>query len=255
MIDSIFSTKLDMTQVWSKQGKRYPVTRCVVQNNLIVARHELKNNPYRQAKNQTESVILEIGYGRKKFKNMTQPLKNKLQKSGFSQGVKQLRGLHLNLTDDADQPQVGAKLKMTDILSVGDVVNIQGLTKGKGFAGVMKKYGFKGGSRTHGQRDRERAPGSIGATTDPGRVWPGKKMPGRMGGVKRTIKNLVVLHLNQKKNEVWLSGPIPGAYNSTIKITKTGQTKDISLDLVASGLVDDQDVKGEDKEQKEAKQS
>lgn len=270
MLDSIFATKLDMTQAWSEQGKRYAVTRCQVEDNLVVSKQELKTNPYRQFNDDqvnSPRVIFEIGYGRKKFKNMTQPLKSKLQKSGFSQGVKQMHGLPLSTKqnqagkkadqdENADQIKVGQILKMDQILAVGDVVKVQGRTKGKGFSGVMKRHGFKGGPKTHGQRDRDRHGGSIGAGTDPGRVWPGKKMPGRMGGTKKTVQNLVILHLNAAKNEVWLSGPIPGSYNGTVKITKTGRKKEVALNLAASGLeVASTSKKKDEKDKKNKKEA
>lgn len=254
MLNSIFATKRDMTQAWSKQGKRYPVTRCQVGDNLIVAKQELTPNPYRVQKDQDfMGVIYEVGYGRKKIKNMTQPLRTKLEKSGFKQGVKKFYGVRFepNNDEEADQPKVGQIVDFSEIFKVGDVVKVQGQTKGHGFAGVVKRYGFKGGQRTHGQRDRERAPGSIGASADPGRVLPGKKMPGRMGTTTRTIQNLVVLYLDPEKKEVWLSGPIPGSYNSTVKIIKTGQHKDIELDFKASGIKEQPAEKNEETEETE----
>lgn len=95
-------------------------------------------------------------------------------------------------------------------------VVVVGTSKGKGFAGVMKRWGFKGGPATHGQSDRARAPGSIGGTTTPGRVYKGKKMAGRMGGDKVTIKGLKIVAVDEKEKIVKISGPIPGARNSKV---------------------------------------
>lgn len=223
MLDSIFATKLKMTQAWSKQGKRLAVSRCQVKDNFIV--------------DKKSATTFEVGYGQKKLKNMSKPLRSKLQKSGFSVGVTQLKGVDSSFgEDEAEQVKVGDTINAAQVLEIGDVVQVQGTSKGRGFTGVMKRWGFSGGSRTHGQSDRERAPGSIGAGTTPGRVWAGKKMPGHHGTQTKTVTGLVVVHLNPKTEEVWLSGPVPGYYSSTIKITKTGKKKAIELNYDASGI-------------------
>lgn len=95
-------------------------------------------------------------------------------------------------------------------------VTVVGTSKGKGFAGVMKRWGFHGGPATHGQSDRARAPGSVGGGTDPGRVYPGKKMPGRMGGKRVTVKGLKVMEIDEEKKVVKVSGAVPGARNSKV---------------------------------------
>ena len=100
-------------------------------------------------------------------------------------------------------------------------VIITGTSKGKGFAGVMKRWGFHGGPATHGQSDRARAPGSVGAGTDPGRVLPGKKMPGRMGGKRTTVKGLKIVEADEDKKIVKVSGAIPGARNSKVVLKLT----------------------------------
>jgi len=114
----------------------------------------------------------------------------------------------------------GDTIKAEEIFQKGDRVQVQGISKGKGFAGVVKRWNFKGGPRTHGQSDRLRAPGSIGQGTDPGRVRKGKKMPGRMGGEKVTIKNLKVFKVDGENNEIWITGLVPGGRKGLIKITK-----------------------------------
>lgn len=223
MLDSIFATKLDMTQAWSKQGKRLAVTRCNVADNLVVDKN---------AQN-----TFEIGYGQKKLKNMSKPLRSKMQKSGFLNGVIQLRGVKVQLNEAGEETvKVGDTITVGQVLEVGDIVKVQGTTKGRGFAGVMKRHGFKGGKRTHGQSDRLRAPGSIGSGTTPGRVWRGKRMAGHYGDATKTVTGLVVVYLDKENGDVWLNGPIPGFYSSTVRITKTGQKKVIELDYAASGI-------------------
>ncbi len=100
-------------------------------------------------------------------------------------------------------------------------VIITGTSKGKGFAGVMKRWGFHGGPATHGQSDRARAPGSIGGTTTPGRVYKGKKMPGRMGGGRVTVKGLKIVEADEKEKIIKVSGAIPGARNSKVVLRLT----------------------------------
>lgn len=121
----------------------------------------------------------------------------------------------------ATQVSVGpGEVKIADVLAEGDKVSVSGVSKGKGFAGVVKRWHFKGGPRTHGQSDRERAPGSIGSTTTPGRVYKGKKMAGKMGGKKVTVKNLRVLKIEAEKNSLLLSGAVPGAPGKLLIIKK-----------------------------------
>ena len=238
MLNTIFATKRGMSQVWTDQGKRMPVTKCDIQSNIVVGQQKCvavnrdTNDLQRQP-----CIIFEIGYGKKKLKNMTKPLRTKIKKSGFSFGIKQIKGVKKFLKNNDESTQdlkVGDILKPTEILAVGDIVKVQGVSKGHGFTGVVKRYGMAGGPRTHGQRDRERAVGSIGAMTYPGRVWKGKKMPGHHGNEVKTITNLTVLYVSS--DSLWLSGPIPGFRGSTIRIIKTGDKKEIKLDEVASGL-------------------
>ncbi len=118
------------------------------------------------------------------------------------------------------QPVTLVKVDNLEGFEKGDFVIVSGKSKGKGFAGVMKRWGFKGGPRTHGQSDRERAPGSIGGTTDPGRVWPGKKMPGRMGGNKVTVKGLKILEIDKSNNILKIGGSVPGPRGNEITIVK-----------------------------------
>lgn len=227
MLNSVFATKLGMTQAWTTSGKRVAVTRCKVEAMNVVGL---------QPSTDPNQHILEIGYGSKKLKNMSKPLRSKLEKGGFSFGMQEIKGVRVEAIDGQEAPSVGSTLKSLDALTVGDVVKVQASSKGKGFAGAMKRHGFKGGPKTHGQSDRARAVGSIGAGTTPGRVLKGKRMPGHMGTETKTVSGLVVLYINPETQEVWLSGPVPGFASSTMTIKKTGETRDVALDLKASGI-------------------
>ncbi len=245
MLDTVFATKMGMTQAWTAAGKRLAVTRCRVDNNVVIAAQPLKKvSPSSTSSPSPDQLptIYTVGFGHRGLKNMTKPLRSKLEKSGFSIGVRRIKGVRA--TDEASEAGetvdsaslVGTKITAEAVFQVGDVVKVQGVTKGRGFAGAVKRHGFHGGPKTHGQSDRHRAVGSIGSGTSPGRVWKGKKMPGHYGAETRTVTNLVVLHLDPSTQELWLSGPVPGHFAAFVRISKTGRTKRIELDKVASGI-------------------
>lgn len=224
MLDKVFAIKQGMSQGWTTAGKRVAITRCRVSNNIVVAQHKLPQSD--------TTKMFEIGYGEKKLKNVSKPLRTKIEKSGFLNGVLGFRGVKSN----GDDVKVGDTIRVEQVLEVGDVVQVSGTSKGRGFAGGMKRHGFHGGPKTHGQSDRSRAVGSIGSGTTPGRVWKGKKMPGQYGNKVSTVFGLVVLHINPEENEVWLSGPVPGAWGSSISIEKTGDKRNLELNKKASGI-------------------
>jgi large subunit ribosomal protein L3 len=133
------------------------------------------------------------------------------------------------------EDKVGDQVKASDIFSVGDVIAVTGISKGKGFAGGVNRWHFKGGSKTHGQSDRQRAPGSIGTTTTPGRVLKGKKMAGRMGSDTVTVKNLHVISVDPEKFELTVSGQVPGNSGDLVKIRKisSGSLKELEHKVVS----------------------
>ena len=132
--------------------------------------------------------------------------------------------------------QLGAVINPKDVISVGSVCDIQGTSKGKGFAGVVKRWNFAGGPRTHGQSDRLRAPGSIGQGTTPGRVHKGKKMAGRMGSDTVTVKQSIVVAFNEADGTVWVTGGIPGARHSLVRLTVKDQKDFGTLSYISGGL-------------------
>jgi len=222
-VHDVLATKLGMTQAWTTDGKRLAVTRLKAADMMVVG-----SSAYDQY------TVVELGVGQKKLKNTAKPMRSRLEKSGFSVSPRVVRGTRIS--EVADVPQVGSFLSVVDHLAIGDIVSVQGTSKGHGFAGVVKRYGFAGGPKTHGQSDRHRAPGSIGNRTTPGRVFKNKRMPGHYGVDVISIPGLVVIHVDSEAKEVWVSGPVPGSYGSVVQLKKTGQTKKIKLDNVASGL-------------------
>ena len=122
-------------------------------------------------------------------------------------------------SSSVDSVEVGQSFDCS-IFEVGEIVSIQGISKGKGFAGTVKRYNFKGGPKTHGQSDRHRAPGSIGAGSSPGRVWKGTKMSGHMGSEKVTQRGLKITKIDKENNLIEVKGSVPGANRNTVIVLK-----------------------------------
>lgn len=235
MLRDFFAIKLGMTQAWTTGGKRVAITRCKA-SDMQVTRVETVEvvDTTSNIRAKTQARIVEVGVGKKKLSAMTKPLSSILTKHGFTQGVRSFRGVR---AEGEETPVAGDTILLGSVLAVGDIVKVQGTSKGRGFAGAVKRYGFAGGPATHGQSDRERAVGSIGAGTTPGRVWRGKKMPGHYGVDAKTVTGLVIVHIDPATQEIWLSGPVPGSINGQLKITKTGTTKKVELDFASAGIV------------------
>lgn len=143
---------------------------------------------------------------------------------GHLKGIGQFKYLREFKKKEAESVEVGQKIDV-DIFAAGDVVNIIGISKGKGFAGGVKRYHFAGGPKTHGQSDRHRAPGSIGATTSPGRVFKGQRMAGHMGNERVTARNLEVVSTDADHNLLLLKGAVPGSRNGLLLIRKSRKRK------------------------------
>ncbi|OGM30247.1 50S ribosomal protein L3 [Candidatus Woesebacteria bacterium RIFCSPHIGHO2_01_FULL_41_10] len=167
---------------------------------------------------------VQLGLGTRKIKNTTKPLQGHLKgvtdKTGTPRFLREVR-----LKEEPTQ-KIGEVIKVTDVFAEGDTVDVTGVSKGKGFAGGMKRWGFKGGPKTHGQSDRSRAPGSIGQGTSPGRVWKGKKMAGRMGNSQVTVKHLRVISVDADKNTLSLSGPVPGIPGGLLVVKRVNERKE-----------------------------
>jgi large subunit ribosomal protein L3 len=203
MTQVLFGTKQTMTEAYLGDI-RVPVTRITLYPMTIGDSKTMVRDGY-----QATQVIFGKG---KKHESLA--MLGHLKKSGVKAGkVREI--------PSADDQQMGTMIDPSTIVQPGSLIAIQGTTKGKGFAGAVKRWGFAGGSKTHGQSDRHRAPGSIGQGTTPGRVHRGKKMPGHMGHEQVTIKNTLCVAVD--KNDIWVTGPIPGHTNTLLKLMITGQ--------------------------------
>ena len=160
-------------------------------------------------------TAVQVGYGKKKEKRVKNPQKSvyKKLKIDAQSIVKEIRDYPVGDLKEGDEIKVS-------MFKEGDNVKVTGTSKAKGFQGVVKRHGFGGGVKTHGQSDRLRAPGSIGQSSYPSRVFKGMKMAGRMGGVQKTVRNLKVVKVIEDSNLILLSGPVPGVKSSVVEIYK-----------------------------------
>lgn len=213
MLQTILGTKLNQTQKYTKEGVRIPITEILANPSVVVQVKSKEKDGY---------LALKLGWGQRRDKTITKPVLGLLKKAGITKSPRFLREIRLT---EAENYKPGDQIIAQDILKVGDLVNVIGVSKGKGFAGVVKRWGFRGGPKTHGQSDRERAPGSIGSTTTPGRVYKGKKMAGRMGGERVTLRNLQVVNIDPEKNILSVYGLVPGSRGGLLIVEKVGQAK------------------------------
>jgi large subunit ribosomal protein L3 len=205
-MEGIIGRKIGMTRVFNGEGHAIPVT-VVEAGPCPVVQIKTKDKDGYNA--------IQIGFGDKRKKLFTLPLLGHFEKAK----VEPKRWLKEMRTDSSDKYKVGQELKV-DIFSVGEQVKVTGISKGLGFQGGVRRYKFRGGPKTHGQSDRLRAPGSIGSSSFPSRVFKGQRMAGRMGGDKVTIKNVEVVGMDAEKGLLLLKGAVPGKRNSFLAIRK-----------------------------------
>lgn len=206
-MQGILGKKLGMTQIFQDDGTMVPVTVVEAGPCLVVQRRTVETDGYEAV----QVGLVEDPPPRK----VTQPLQGHFKKAGVAP-MRQLMEFPL---DDGDDPQPGDEIKVS-IFQPEEYVDAVGTTKGKGFQGVVKRHGFGGGRATHGSMFH-RAPGSIGASAYPSRVYPGMRGAGRMGGKRRTAKNLQVVKVDEEKNLIYLKGAVPGARNGYVALRRS----------------------------------
>lgn len=208
-LQTILGKKMEQSQKFLEDGTRIPVTRLWVKGNVVVSVKTMDKDKYSS---------IQLGFGSKKKSNKASM--GHIKGASLKQAPQFLKEVRI----DADETLIpGLVVNVVEMLKEGDIIDVTGISKGKGYAGVVKRHGFAGGPRTHGQSDRERAPGSIGQTTTPGRVYKGKRMAGRMGHENVTIKNLLVVGVTE--DEILVKGLVPGSLNTMIIVKKVGEKK------------------------------
>jgi len=203
----ILGKKIGMTSIFNTEGDLVTVTVIQAGPCKVVSLRSKEKDGY---------TAVAIGFEEKKEKHVSKPVLGQFKKNSLTplKTVKEFKGF------DTDSLKVGDEIKV-DFFKEGDVIKVRGKSKGKGFQGVMKRHNFGGvGGTTHGQSDRLRAPGSIGSSSYPSRVFKGMKMAGRMGFENVTIRNLKVIKIIPEDNLIMVNGAVPGSINSIVELIK-----------------------------------
>ena len=203
MKKGLIGKKLGMTQMFWDDGSVIPVTAIEAGPCVVIQKKTADIDGY---------DAIQLGFDRVKEKTVTKPLRGHFEKA--DKGC--FRILREFKLESANNYEVGAELT-ADIFTVGDYIDVVGTTKGRGFAGVVKRHGFKGGRATHGSMFH-RAPGSIGASAWPSRVFKGKRLPGHMGNRRQTVQNLMVVSIRPEKNLILVKGSVPSSTNGIVLI-------------------------------------
>jgi large subunit ribosomal protein L3 len=203
----LLGKKLGMTSIFDETGQVIPCT-VIEAGPCYVTQIKTRERDGYEA--------IQLGFDAKRERLMTQPLNGHFAKAG----VKPVRLVREFRGNGMAELQPGQEIKVDTVFAKGDFVKVVGTSKGRGFQGVVKRHHFGGGFRTHGQSDRERAPGSIGSSSYPSRVFKGQRMAGRMGGERVTVSNLKVVGVIADSNLLLIRGSVPGAINGYLEIHK-----------------------------------
>ena len=202
----LIGKKIGMTRIFDEGGAAIPVTVVEAGPCPVLQIKSAETDGY---------TAVQLGFGAQKDKRASKAEKGHAAKAGVDAAPRLVREFEL---PDGDEYEIGQAITV-DVFEAGDRVRVTGTTKGKGFQGVVKRYGFAGRPASHGH-PMSRTPGSIGPGTDPSRVIKGKKLPGRMGGVRATIGNLKVVRVDLERNLLFIKGGVPGSRNSYLLIQK-----------------------------------
>ena len=209
MKKGIYGKKLGMTQIFTEEGLVVPVTVVEVEPCVVIRKKTVETDGYN---------AIQVATGEVKEKHLNKAEKGQFDKLklAYKKYVRELR------LDDIESINVGDELK-ADIFAAGELVDVQGISKGKGFQGVIKRHGQHIGPKGHGSMYHRR-PGSMGPTSSPGRVFPGKKLPGHTGKDTVTVQNLEVVRVDMDKNVILIKGSVPGRKNSLVRIKNTARS-------------------------------
>ena len=206
-MNGLIGRKVGMTSIFDEQGRNIACTVIEASPNVVTQVKTVDSDGYN---------ALQLGFGSRKEKRVPSPMKGHFKKAGVkpSRKIVEFRNYEID-------KKLGEEIKIEEVFEEGDYVNAVGISKGKGFQGVVKRHGFHGvGDASHGQHNRMRAPGSIGAGSTPSKVVKGMRMGGRMGGKRVSILNLEILKILPEKNLLLVKGAVPGHKGSFIVIEK-----------------------------------
>jgi large subunit ribosomal protein L3 len=208
----ILGKKVGMTQLFDKSGAVIPVT--------IIEAGPCHVTQVKTVDSKDKYNAVQLGFEEVAERKLTKGERGHLAKAG----APTLRHLHEFRYEDLPTLNVGDVVK-ADVFAEGDIVDVTGVSKGRGFAGAVKRYGFAGGPKTHGQSDRHRTPGSRGAGTTPGHTYPGMRGPGHMGDAQATVQNLKVALVDPERNLIAVRGAVPGARGSMVVVREAVKGK------------------------------
>ena len=206
-MSGLIGKKLGMTRVFDETGQKIVVTVIEAGPCFVTDIKTKEKHGYN---------AVQLGFGEKREKVTNLPLKGHFKRAN-TKPLKVLKEFEFSNEDSS--LKLGDELKV-DVFSEGDIVDVRGITKGKGFAGTIKRHNFSRGPKSHGQSDRHRAPGSIGQSSYPSRVLKGMKMSGRMGGKTKTVKNIKVIKVDSENNYLLVKGSVPGHIKNYVFITR-----------------------------------
>lgn len=204
-MNAIIGEKLGMTQIFDGENRAIAVTAVKAGPVVVTQIKRPETDGY---------AAVQVAFKELATDKATRPTTGHFAKAGVAphRHVIEVR------VDDPDAYELGQTISVADVLEVGNKADVTGITKGKGFAGAMKRHNFKGQSASHGVHKTHRAPGAIGACATPARVFKGKKMPGRMGGDQRTIMNIDIIEVDAERNVVLLAGSVPGPKGAIVVV-------------------------------------
>ena len=207
-MSGMIGRKIGMTSVFDERGDNIPCTVIEAGPNVVTQ--------VKRADGKDAYEAVQLGFGQKKEKRTTKALRGHFEAAGVSptRTLKEFRW-------SGDDVELGDEILVADVFEEGEVIDVAGTSKGKGFQGVVRRHGFSGvNDRTHGQHNRERAPGSIGASSDPSRVYKGMRMGGQMGHERVKVKNLEVVRIYPEHNLILVRGAVPGPKNGFVELYK-----------------------------------
>ena len=205
MVDRIYGKKIGMTRYFVEEGKSVPVTIVKIEPCTVVQKKTTAKDGYE---------AIQVGFESKKEGHVNKPMKGHFKNTG-GQFFSNLREIKV---ENAESYELGQTID-NNIFQPGELVSVSGKSKGRGFAGVMKRWGFSGGRKSHGSKSH-RLPGSIGSNTTPGRVIKGRRLPGRMGFQNTKIKNLKIIDIRPEMQIIAIKGSLPGSCSTIMEISK-----------------------------------
>jgi large subunit ribosomal protein L3 len=201
MTIGLVGRKVGMTRIFTDDGATLPVTVLDVSDNRVAQIKTAENDGY---------AALQVAFGKRRATRVSKPVAGHLAKAAVEAG-RVLKEFRLGKPEELGELKPGAKIAVQELFKVGQRVDVQGITIGKGFAGVIKRYHFGGQNASHGNSISHRVPGSTGQNQSPGRVFPGKRMAGHLGNVRRTIANLEIVRIDAERQLLLVKGSVPGS--------------------------------------------